>query len=73
MDIILNIEVFDDLVIILKSDMSIMRGDNVEDVDDFVKYVNDGIFVILLVLLESFNLNNNNKFNKFLKKKVKDK
>lgn len=64
---------FDDLVIILKSDMSIMRGDNVEDVDDFVKYVNDGIFVILLVLLESFNLNNNNKFNKFLKKKVKDK
>lgn len=53
--------------------MSIMRGDNVEDVDDFVKYVNDGIFVILLVLLESFNLNNNNKFNKFLKKKVKDK
>lgn len=73
MDIILNIEVFDDLVIILESDMSIMRGDNVEDVDDFVKYVNDGIFVILLVLLESFNLNNNNKFNKFLKKKVKDK
>lgn len=64
---------FDDLVIILKSDMSIMRDDNVEDVDDFVKYVNDGIFVILLVLLESFNLNNNNKFNKFLKKKVKDK
>lgn len=64
---------FDDLVIILESDMSIMRGDNVEDVDDFVKYVNDGIFVILLVLLESFNLNNNNKFNKFLKKKVKDK
>lgn len=64
---------FDDLVIILKSDMSIMRGDNVEDVDDFVKYVNDGIFVILLVLLESFNLINNNKFNKFLKKKVKDK
>lgn len=59
---------FDDLVIILESDMSIMRGDNVEDVDDFVKYVNDGI-----VLLESFNLNNNNKFNKFLKKKVKDK
>lgn len=53
--------------------MSIMRGDNVEDVDDFVKYVNDGIFVILLVLLESFNLNNKNKFNKFLKKKVKDK
>lgn len=73
MDIILNIEVFDDLVIILESDMSIMRGNNVEDVDDFVKYVNDGIFVILLVLLESFNLNNNNKFNKFLKKKVKDK
>lgn len=64
---------FDDLVIILESDMSIMRGNNVEDVDDFVKYVNDGIFVILLVLLESFNLNNNNKFNKFLKKKVKDK
>lgn len=64
---------FDDLVIILESDMSIMRGDNVEDVDDFVKYVNDGIFVILLMLLESFNLNNNNKFNKFLKKKVKDK
>lgn len=64
---------FDDLVRILESDMSIMRGDNVEDVDDFVKYVNDGIFVILLVLLESFNLNNNNKFNKFLKKKVKDK
>lgn len=64
---------FDDLVIILESDMSIMRGDNVEIVDDFVKYVNDGIFVILLVLLESFNLNNNNKFNKFLKKKVKDK
>lgn len=64
---------FDDLVIILESDMSIMRGDNVEDVDDFVKYVNDGIFVILLVLLESFILNNNNKFNKFLKKKVKDK
>lgn len=64
---------FDDLVIILESDMSIMRGDNVEDVDDFVKYVNDGIFVILLVLLESFNLNNSNKFNKFLKKKVKDK
>lgn len=64
---------FDDLVIILESDMSIMRGDNVEDVDDFVKYVNDGIFVILLVLLESFNLINNNKFNKFLKKKVKDK
>lgn len=64
---------FDDLVIILESDMSIMRGDNVEDVDDFVKYVNDGIFVILLVLLESFNLNNNNKVNKFLKKKVKDK
>lgn len=64
---------FDDLVIILESDVSIMRGDNVEDVDDFVKYVNDGIFVILLVLLESFNLNNNNKFNKFLKKKVKDK
>lgn len=64
---------FDDLVIILESDMSIIRGDNVEDVDDFVKYVNDGIFVILLVLLESFNLNNNNKFNKFLKKKVKDK
>lgn len=64
---------FDDLVIILESDMSIMRGDNVEDVDDFVKYVNDGIFVILLVLLKSFNLNNNNKFNKFLKKKVKDK
>lgn len=64
---------FDDLVLILESDMSIMRGDNVEDVDDFVKYVNDGIFVILLVLLESFNLNNNNKFNKFLKKKVKDK
>lgn len=64
---------FDDLVRILESDMSIMRGNNVEDVDDFVKYVNDGIFVILLVLLESFNLNNNNKFNKFLKKKVKDK